>query len=78
MKNYYDGEQYINSFPQFRKWINECAACHKKGYSPSMPSQIGGEKSMGAYFIKKHFRPLGLNEFGLCEQCEKALNKINR
>ena len=27
------------------------------------------------YFIKKYFKPLSLNEDGLCPQCEKILNK---
>ncbi len=69
------GEQYINSFPKFRKWINECLCCHEKGYDPSMPNRINAvEGSLGAYFIKKYFKPLPLNQDGLCETCERIIN----
>ncbi len=71
------GEKYINAFPRFKKWINECICCHSKGYDPSMPSNIGGEqKNLGTYYIKKYFNPLSINKDGLCEQCAKINNNI--
>ena len=69
MKHVDKGEDYINAFPKFKKWINECMCCHTKGYNPSMPEHIGGEYSTGAYHIKKYFKPLSINKDGLCEQC---------
>mgnify|MGYP003293329159 CR=1 FL=1 len=67
------GEEYINAFPKFKKWINECTACHYKGYNPNMPDQIDPiEGSLGSYFIKKYFKPLKLDNNGLCEQCSKC------
>ena len=75
MKHADKGEEYINAFPKFKKWINECVCCHTKGYDPSMPLHIGAyEYSLGVYYIKKYFRPLSINEDGLCEQCSKILN----
>ena len=66
------GEKYIEAFPKFEKWINECTACHYRGYNPSIPEQIDTtDGSMGSYFIKKYFKPLQLDENGLCEQCSK-------
>lgn len=73
MKYANKGEEYINAFPKFKKWINECICCHSKGYDPSMPSHIGGEYSFGSHFIKKYFKPLSINEDGLCEQCSKIM-----
>jgi hypothetical protein len=72
------GEEYINGFPQFKKWINQCTCCQVRGYNPSMPDHIGDyDKHLGAYYIKKYFKPLSINEDGLCEQCYK-LTKNNK
>lgn len=71
-----EGEEYINAFPKLKKWINECVCCHGKGYNPLMPDKITTvDGSLEVYFIKKYFKPLSLNEDGLCPQCEKILNK---
>lgn len=69
------GEEYIKAFPKLKKWINECICCHAKGYNPDMPDKITVvESSMEVYFIKKYFKPLKINEKGLCEICENILN----
>ena len=69
-----EGEEYIQAFPKFQKWINECLCCHEKGYDPSMPEQIKPTGGLGAYFIKKYFKPLPINEKGLCQQCARFLS----
>ncbi len=70
-----EGEEYINAFPKFKKWINECLCCHEKGYKPSMPDKITiVEGSLEVCFIKKYFKPLPLNEDGICQQCQKIMN----
>ena len=67
-------EKYINSFPKLKKWINECLCCHEKGYNPAMPEKITiVEGSLEVYNIKRLFKPLSLNQDGLCPQCEKVL-----
>ncbi len=72
MKKNNKGEEYINAFPKLKKWINECLCCHEKGYNPSMPDKITTvDRSLEVYYIKKYFKPLSVNEEGLCSQCEK-------
>lgn len=74
MRKKNEGEQYLDAFPKLRKWINECCACHQKGYDPNMPEKISVvEGSLEVYFIKKYFKPLPLTKDGLCEQCANAL-----
>ncbi len=69
------GDAYIQAFPKFKKWINECVLCHQKGYHPDMPDQIRPvEGSLGTYYIKKYFHPLVLDDNGYCETCRKYLD----
>lgn len=70
-----NGEEYIKQFPKLKKWINECICCHCKGYKPDLPDKITVvDGSMEVYFIKKYFKPLKVNDKGLCDVCEKVLN----
>ncbi|MGN1030485.1 MAG: hypothetical protein ACI4PQ_02670 [Butyricicoccaceae bacterium] len=66
-----EAEAYISQYPELKKWINECMVCHTKGYRPDMPEQVGGASSIAAHHIKKLFRPLALNEAGICPQCAR-------
>lgn len=77
MKHNYkkDNELYLKMYPELLKWINECLICHSKGYKPEMPEHIGGEYSIAAYNIRKHFKPLELDENDLCVQCSKVYNQ---
>ena len=68
------GEEYINKFPNLKKWINECICCHRKGYNPKLPDEIFKEKTYATYYIKKYFKPLYVNDKGLCEVCSKLLS----
>ena len=70
------GEEYIRSFPKLKKWINECQCCHSKGYKPSLPDKITTvEGSFEVYYIKKYFKPLEINEMGLCKVCSRLYLK---
>ena len=72
-----EGDKYIAAFPQFKKWIVECACCHRKGYRPDMPEHIGhAEFNLGASTIKKYFSELALDEDNICPECRKMLNAI--
>ena len=73
VKRLNQGEEYIEAFPKFKKWINECACCHSKRYDPSMPDQIS--EGLGSYYIKKYFKPMPLNEDGICEVCQRLIKK---
>ncbi len=71
------GEEYLDMYPKFKKWINECVCCHRRGYKSDIPDQITVvEGNMGSYYIKKYFQPLTLDENGYCEVCAK-LKKNN-
>ena len=76
MKKYYRGNEYLDSFPKLKKWMNECVGCHKQGYKPDTPDQIAVlEGSVHGYMIKKYFSPLSIDEDGYCEVCAQLLNK---
>lgn len=73
------GDKYIVKFPKLKKWINECRCCHDRGYNPRIPEKITEvEGSLEVFYIKKFFKPLELNDDGLCKVCEKIFNKQNR
>ena len=66
MKINKEGEEYLDAFPKFRKWINECICCREKGYKPTMPEKIAtADGSIEVNYIKKYFKPLSINEDGL-------------
>lgn len=70
------GEEYIRKFPKFKKWINECPLCHRKGYDPKLPLKITKiDGSLEIHFIKKYFDQLALDENGICEKCSIVINK---
>lgn len=74
-------DKYIERCTVYKKWIVECACCGRKGYNPNMPNRIMADEigNSGTVFIRNNFRPLKLNEYGLCEVCEKALkNRTNK
>jgi hypothetical protein len=70
---YGDAELYLKTYPKLNKWINECCICHSKGYKPDMPEHIGGEYSVAANNIRRLFKPLELNDDGVCLQCSRHL-----
>lgn len=75
MKKIDKGQEYIDTFPKLKKWINECSACNRKGYDPNMPKKITTiDGSQEVYFIKKYFKPFTVNENGLCATCEKLFS----
>jgi len=68
-----DGEELLKYYPKYNKWINECIVCHKKGYRLDTPDFISIYDTIFTRSIKKAFKPLTLNENGVCEHCEKTL-----
>lgn len=68
-----EGEEYLQMYPSLRKWINECVACHSKGFKPDLPDDIYPHPSVASYNLKKFYKPLIINENGLCEICSKLL-----
>ena len=66
-----DIEQYIKSFPESLKWLNECPICHHRGYRPDMPEHIGGKHSIMGWYLRRYFQPLETDELGLCMMCSR-------
>lgn len=72
------GEDYVQHYPELKKWINQCVCCQARGYNPNMPKGVGGffcTIQTGNY-LRKTFRPLAVNEFGLCEICANISEKF--
>ena len=75
------GEEYIRSYPELQRWIKQCGQCQARGYDPNMPDEVGFVsaywKAKGwpnlhtARYIRKYFKPLALDECGLCEVCSR-------
>lgn len=63
-----EGLVYLDMYPQLRKWINQCVACQRLGYTPQLP-----EKHVAAKNLRSFFPELLLNEQSLCDQCADAL-----
>ena len=69
-----EGDLYIEGYPRLSKWINECKCCHRRGYKPDLPEQIGVvEGNLASYNIKKYYQPLALDENGYCDVCNKLV-----
>ena len=67
------GEEYLKSYPELRKWVLECPACHRKGYRPDLPEKLG--ENFKAYHIRKYFQPMEIDELGLCPVCSRLRGK---
>ena len=50
--------------------------CHTKGYKPEMPEHIDGEHSIAANNLRRYFKPIAVDELGICEQCAKFAGHI--
>lgn len=76
-----NGSNYIQQFPQLKKWINTCVCCGESGYDPSLPEVLtsswgqGEIKTVAADHIRKFFKPMCVNELGICEDCQKVHNR---
>ena len=62
-----DKEQYLNDYPEVRRWLNECMVCHTLGYKPEMPETI--YPGSMAENIRKFFSPLKVNDISICDDC---------
>ena len=75
------GDDYLSRYPWLNKWVRACVCCGARGYDPAIPETLtrsfgGGElRTTAAANIRSFFPPLELDEHGLCETCQKLLNK---
>jgi hypothetical protein len=51
-----------------RKWLVQCVVCQKIGYKHDAPDSFFGREHIIAYF-----KPLVLNQNGVCEQCQNGI-----
>lgn len=73
-----DGKAYLSMYPQIAKrWINECIGCHVQGYKPDMPEKIdnSGNQGIMKYNVMRYFKPLPVDDIGMCEQCQQNYEK---
>ena len=72
MKPNRERDEWLNAFPGFRKYLNQCVACQELGYDP-----VQIELKDGLYFKEramKYFQPLTLDEIGLCSICAEVVS----
>lgn len=67
------GERYLERYPELRKWVRECPACHRRGYRPDMPEQLG--ENFKAQSIRRYFSPMETDELGFCMTCSRLRRK---
>jgi hypothetical protein len=67
---------YLRQYPHLHQWVNVCGGCGARGYKPDLPDNIYPWFSVAADNLRSYFRPLGLNEMGLCEQCAEAASSL--
>lgn len=76
-----NGLSYIQQYPKLKKWINTCIFCGKSGYDPGMPHVLtkswgqGEFETVAAANIRKYFKPMSVNELGVCEDCQKIQSR---
>ena len=71
-----DGQNYLSTYPQLRKWLQQCQWCQSEGYKPELPDKIGISAFAPAN-IRRMFPPLALDDEGVCAQCRAATAKLS-
>jgi hypothetical protein len=59
-------------YPHLLRWVNECLACHHKGYKPEMPEPEFDNSVFVPSQLRRLADELVLDEEGLCQQCRQA------
>jgi hypothetical protein len=60
-------EEWLEAFPGFRKFLNQCVVCQETGYDPEKLKTkrgVGFQKN-----AREFFKPLTVNEHGICPGC---------
>ena len=57
-------DDYARKYPGARKWLVQCAGCHRIGHSPEMPDTSRFARLRGAVN-----QPLEVDDLGFCPQC---------
>jgi hypothetical protein len=67
-----DLEKFLMLYPYLARWVNECLACHHKGYKPEMPAPEFDNSVVIPSKLRRLADELVLDEDGLCQQCRRA------
>jgi hypothetical protein len=51
--------------PRTRKWMVQCVVCQVVGYKHDAPREF-----FGRHHLVRHFRPLEVDEAGVCVNCK--------
>lgn len=74
MSNSKEALEYLKSYPTLKKWVCQCVGCQLIGYKEELPEDI--YPGMAAQSIRKLFRPLKIDEYGLCEECSRIKERL--
>ena len=70
---------YIEKWnPKAKKYINTCMLCGKQGYNPTIESDgfvNSSERRAINSELTKTLSPLSLDDYGMCSDCAKRINK---
>ena len=70
---------YIEKWnPKAKKYINTCAICGRQGYNPSIDNEgfVDDLERKAIYGeLKKALSALALDNYGICIDCAKRINK---
>ncbi len=80
MPRLYNGDALLAKHPKLLKWMNICVVCNQMGHKPELPNQIHGGKygNSHAAELRLFFRPMAVDELGLCEDCQRRKTVSNR
>ena len=67
---------YLETYPELHRWLNVCGGCGARGTRPDLPDNLYPRPNFAAEYLRGYFRPLVLNEMGLCEQCAAAVASL--
>ncbi|GKU24671.1 hypothetical protein [Clostridium folliculivorans] len=70
-----NGEEFLSMHPTQRKWINKCSMCHHRGYKPNILEQLYPYPPTETRNLRCYFKPLALNNDGICDDCNKLLKQ---
>ena len=71
-------DQYLKKYPELHRWINVCGGCGARGTRSDLPDNIYPRFNLATEHLREYFRPLALNEIGLCEQCAQAVASLGK
>ena len=65
-------KKYLDVSANLKKYLVQCVSCQNQGYDSDMLERRN--EKLARENVKKHFKPLHLNEHSLCENCAQKRN----